>query len=240
MAIRTLGDSGSRVVKHPILVCAGAIALGMLGASSAAAQSAPAYPAAHTLPPNEIVAIVRSTGIEPLSRPVRHGPNYTLHAVDPAGHPVRVVVDARLGRIVAVAPAPHAHFAAPVLPPPYARPPAAVAAVPDGYGPASRTTLLPAPPADPAAALAARERLPVAPGRPALASNPKASATPLPRPRPQLAAAEGGSDSAPPQAPAAKPPMATAAAGKEAAPANAGKDSAPAVAPPAPKVEEHE
>jgi hypothetical protein len=95
------------------------------------------------LPPHEIVALVRSTGLVPLSRPMRRGPIYVLHAVDPAGQEVRVIVDARLGRILRVVPLLGPRYAMPVVPPPYGRPPGPIAMAPDGYGPNSRIAALP-------------------------------------------------------------------------------------------------
>jgi hypothetical protein len=56
------------------------------------------------LPPYEVLAIVRSKGLEPLSRPHRHSGSYTLRAVDPRGREVQVTVDARMGRVTKVAP----------------------------------------------------------------------------------------------------------------------------------------
>jgi hypothetical protein len=212
--------------KHTIAICTGLLALGAAVAAPACAQMAPVYPAAVALPPYEIVAIVRSTGLEPLSRPVRHGPAYTLQAVGPAGYPVHVTVDARLGRIVRVVPAAHPRFAAPVLPPPYARPPAGIAMVPDGYGPGARAAVLPPSFEGPYGSLAGRERLPPGPGRPAAttAADGQASPTPLPRPRPQFAAAEP-----PPAATVAPqtPPPAAANDTKDAKPA--GTRAAPPV-----------
>jgi hypothetical protein len=105
-------------LKQTIAITAGLLVLGLATAGDALAQAAPVYPAATQLPPYEIVAIVRSTGLEPVSRPVWRGQVYALHAVDPAGHPVRVTVDSRLGRIMSVTPAAHPRFAAPALPPP--------------------------------------------------------------------------------------------------------------------------
>ena len=236
----------------------------------AAAQGGPGYPAPAAMPPYEIIAIVRSTGFEPLSRPVRHGPTYSLQAADPAGRPVRVVVDARLGRIVGVTPVTHGRFAAPIMEPPYGRPPAGVASVPDGdgYGPVTRTGVLP--PGGEGTngmTLGSRERLPMGPGRVASAntgeSQPQAAqphVTPLPRPRPKLAAAD------PAPAAAAAPIAATAAgapvaatpapaahkdtvqaknlvqpAAPTVAPPAAPSASAPVAAPPiAPVVEQHE
>jgi hypothetical protein len=216
-------------LKQTITITAGLIALGLATAGDALAQAV--YPAATQLPPYEIVAIVRSTGLEPLSRPVRHGQTYVLHAVDPAGHPVRVTVDSRLGRIMSVTPAAHPRFAAPALPPPYARPPAAIAAVPDGYGPGPRAAVLPPSYEAQYGPLAGRERLPLGPGRPAAApaaADSHATPMPLPRPRPQYAATE------PATTDGAQPAPATSNAHTQAPAA-----SAPP-APPAPVVEQHE
>ena len=57
------------------------------------------------LPPYEIMSIVRSTGLAPLTRPMRRGPYYVLVAVDRVGRQMRVVVDAQLGDIVNLRPA---------------------------------------------------------------------------------------------------------------------------------------
>src|SRR5882724_8199936 len=104
-------DRGS-VVKS-VALCAGLLAssLTVSGAVLAqpvpppvypgAAYSGPAYPGpvyraapypgpVHPgygpgLPPYEIVAVVRSTGLEPLTRPVRNGAVYALRALDPVG-----------------------------------------------------------------------------------------------------------------------------------------------------------
>jgi hypothetical protein len=98
----------------------------------------PAYPGTVSpgdgvaLPPYEIAAIVRSTGLEPLGRPVRQGPAYAVRAVDPAGEEVRVIVDARLGRIVKVIPLMEPRYAMPLMRPPFGRPPRPIAMIPDG------------------------------------------------------------------------------------------------------------
>jgi hypothetical protein len=57
-----------------------------------------------SLPPYEILTIVRSTGLEPLGQPARRGAHYALRAVDAADREVRVLIDARSGRIVSVRP----------------------------------------------------------------------------------------------------------------------------------------
>jgi hypothetical protein len=57
------------------------------------------------LPPYEIMSIVRSTGLAPLTRPMRRGRYYVLVAVDRVGRQMRVVVDAQLGDVVNMRPA---------------------------------------------------------------------------------------------------------------------------------------
>src|SRR5262249_22449833 len=80
------------------------------------------------LPPYEVAAIVRSTGLEPLGRPVRQGQAYAVRAIDDAGEEVRVIVDARLGRIIKVVPLMEPRYAMPLLrPPAFGRPPRPVA-----------------------------------------------------------------------------------------------------------------
>jgi hypothetical protein len=197
-------------LKSKIALCAGLLAFGLSASERALAQPVPpyypgaVYPGyAPGLPPHEILTIVRSTGLEPLSPPMRRGPVYALRAADRAGQEVRVIVDARLGRIVRIVPAFGPRFAAPIVaPPPYGRPPGGVVMVPDGYGPNSRIAALPpggdgspengpgpagvptAPGHSPAVS-AAPGRAPAvgAPPRPAVQAGP-----PLPRPRPKLAA----------------------------------------------------
>lgn len=56
------------------------------------------------MPPSDIVGIVRSSGLHPLSPPIRRGRVYVLRAMDPSGENVRVVVDAGSGRIFSVTP----------------------------------------------------------------------------------------------------------------------------------------
>lgn len=68
---------------------------------------------ADALPAYEIVTTVRSTGLNPISEPVRRGPYYVLQAYDARGREVRVVADARFGDILSIAPfrAPNATYA---------------------------------------------------------------------------------------------------------------------------------
>jgi hypothetical protein len=72
------------------------------------------YPGFGTLPPQQIVAIVRSAGLGPLGRPARQGPVYVVRANNRAGQELRVLVDAQMGRIVKVVPL---ATAGPSLPP---------------------------------------------------------------------------------------------------------------------------
>jgi hypothetical protein len=60
---------------------------------------------ARVLPPHEILTIVRSTGLDPIGRPVRQGPNYVLHAIDEDDREMRVIVSARRGEILRMVPA---------------------------------------------------------------------------------------------------------------------------------------
>jgi hypothetical protein len=131
------------------------------------------------LPPYEVTAIVRSTGLEPLGRPVRQGQAYAVRAVDEAGEEVRVIVDARLGRIVKVIPLMEPRYAVPLLrPPAFGRPPRPLAMVPDGgiEGPEFNA---------PGPGGLAAGRPAGAPHEPAAQAGP-----PLPRPRPKVAATE--------------------------------------------------
>jgi hypothetical protein len=192
-----------------------AFAASLFCCGSAVPQPLP-YPAGTplALPPYEIVAIVRSTGLEPLSRPARQGPVYVLRALDAGGKEVRVLVDARMGRIVRVVPT--AGQAA--MPPPYGMPPGRV--VPDGNGPNSRVVGVPppygalpypsppygAPPASgsplpdhPEGSVAS----PAPPGGAAAItpSSPKRVSPPLPRPRPKAVAIENEANAAPVNSP---------------------------------------
>ena len=202
-----------------IALCAGLLAVG-LAASAQAQPIAPYYPgtaypganypgamypgAGPALPPYEIVTIVRSTGLEPLSRPLRQGPTYVLRAIDPAGQEMRVIANARTGRLLQVVPVPGARYVGPMTPPPYGRPIGRM--VPDGNGPSSRIAGLPP---------GAQDAPVAAPPLPrAVQAGP-----PLPRPRPKVAAAEQpppaaetkettGAITRPPTPPAPPPPAA--------------------------------
>jgi len=92
-------------LKKQLAVCAGLLLLGAAGRADAQAVYPGAAVSEAALPPYEIMSIVRSTGLAPLTRPMRRGPFYVLVAVDRVGRQMRVVVDARLGDIVNLRPA---------------------------------------------------------------------------------------------------------------------------------------
>jgi hypothetical protein len=218
-------------VQKQIALCAALLGAGLF-ATSAQAQPQPvtpyypgtAYPGAMypgggpALPPYEILTIVRSTGLEPLSRPLRQGPAYVLRAVDPSGQEMRVIADARTGRLVKVVPVAGARYVGPMTPPPYGQPAARTA--PDGYGANSRIAGVP-------------PGTEVAPG--AAAPPPAVQAgPPLPRPRPKIAVAE---QPAPAPATAATPqavPAQAAPAQASPAPAAEAKETTGAISPPKP------
>jgi hypothetical protein len=74
------------------------------GAAGAAERASRPPIAPSVLPPHEILTIVRSAGLNPVSRPARRGVNYLLRAVDEGGQEVRVVVDGRIGEVITVTP----------------------------------------------------------------------------------------------------------------------------------------
>src|SRR5258708_8495076 len=127
------------------------------------------------LPPDYGAACVRWTVLEPVGRPVRQGQAYAVRAIDEAGEEVRVIVDARIGRIVKVIPLMEPRYAMPLLRPPYGRPPRPVAMIPDNgiEGPEFNR---------PGVGGSAAGRPAGAPHEPAAQARP-----PLPRPRPKVA-----------------------------------------------------
>ena len=83
---------------------------------AAAGAHGRAYPSTKVwLPPHEITAIVRSTGLKPLHRPARHGASYAVRALAPTGEEVRVILDARIG-IVRIDPVRMPIYAMPATP----------------------------------------------------------------------------------------------------------------------------
>ncbi|HEV3371646.1 MAG TPA: hypothetical protein VG145_03800 [Xanthobacteraceae bacterium] len=226
-------------MKKQLAICAGLWLLGFGAAGTAAAQTIYGSPELSdpVLPAYEIMSIVRSTGLRPLTRPMRRGPYYVLVAVDRVGRQMRVVVDAQLGDIVNLRPAvavgsygPEA--GRPVVMPSVATPPADVGGATPGYGsrPGGDNAQAPTPPRSipnartvNAAPTAAPPPSRVAVAEPALPPPP-----PLPRPRPKLAL-----NDAPAQSPVPAPAQSAAPAPAE---TQAGRPAGtpPAVAPPAP------
>ncbi len=232
-------------MKKQLAICAGVWLLGLGAAGSAAAQAIYAGPGLSepALPPYEIMSIVRSTGLKPLTRPMLRGPYYVLVAVDRVGRQMRVVVDAQLGDIVNLRPA----VAAASYGPEVARPnglPGVAMPPPDaagrtvyGQNPSANSGLPPMPPRTipnsrpanaPSAASPPRTHVAVAePALPALPPPP-----PLPRPRPGLALNEAPAQvpaQAPAEAPAAAPAVkpSAPAATLSAAPSGAGDAAKP-------------
>lgn len=201
-----------RVLHQKIALCVGVLALSLTASGSASAHPPPqpyypgaARPGTAVLPPHEILAIMRSTGLEPLSRPLRFGPVYVLRAVNPSSREVKVIVDARSGRVLKVHPVLLQRY---VLPPSYGPSPGQTANVPDGYGANSRIAAKPPSVEGPPVRGLAAGALPAVPVPVAAPPRPTAQAgpPPLPRPRPKLAAAE--STPATIAAPQAPPPQA--------------------------------
>jgi hypothetical protein len=104
---------------------------------------------AGVLRPREIMGMLRSTGFDPLDRPVRRGPNYVLRAIDANEREVTLVINGRNGRILSATPLRTASRMLPGapsgvtmgewqrMPPGYTPPPGYVPQ--PGYGPGSPT-----------------------------------------------------------------------------------------------------
>jgi hypothetical protein len=132
-------------LKKQLAIWAGLCLLGLGATGTAGAQTIYAGPGYASpgyaspglpdpaLPPYEIMSIVRSTGLAPVTRPVRRGPYYVLVAVDRVGREMRVVIDAQLGDIVNLRPALAAGSYGPELGRPNG-PPGFAAAPPDTTG----------------------------------------------------------------------------------------------------------
>ena len=56
------------------------------------------------LPFEDVIALVRSMDLDPVTAPIRRGARYVVRAVDQYGNMVRVVVDGQLARVVALRP----------------------------------------------------------------------------------------------------------------------------------------
>ena len=243
-------------MNHRIALRAGLAALGVAGIMATPVQ-AQVYlepggqavpPPQHDLgglPPSEILAAVRSSGLRPLTQPARLGPQqYVVLASDNMGGQLRVVVNANTGRIVHAAPAHDPRFAYdPVRPRGFVptSPQHGVIAPPPTYSaappPDLRTATPPLPPrtaraapqTPPTAAPSHNQNLAGAPD--ATGSVPTRPArTPLPRPRPAMAANEASAAAAPASPTPARPVETSPEADTPAAaqPAPAAPSAAPA------------
>ena len=81
-----------------LILCAAPLA--WAGEASAEPAGAAQSAAVDGLPPHEIFAMVRSSGFDPVSRPVRSGRTFTLRAIDRYDLELNLVVDARTGRVL--------------------------------------------------------------------------------------------------------------------------------------------
>jgi len=223
-------------------VCVGLTALGAGGVASAQGQMVYADPPPYGGPPpaamegglpaSEILMVVRSSGLRPLTQPARRGPRYVLLASDNMGGQLRVVVSAYNGRIIHAAPAYDPRFAyhpvrprglIPGVPPQQAAmAPHPAPELKDPTPPLPRNARTTAAPPQTSRLASAPDTTPAAPTRPAR--------TPLPRPRPALAANE--TTPAPVSAPQAAPRETSPEAETSPAPA-AAPSAAPATKPPA-------
>lgn len=80
-------------------VAASLAVLPVLAVTPAHAQAGIPQP---SLPPYEVLTIIRSVGFDPAGQPVLRGGVYVIRAIDFDGIPVRVAVNARSGQIVSV------------------------------------------------------------------------------------------------------------------------------------------
>lgn len=210
--------------------------LTLTGALASSATFASDIYGGAVLPAFEVNTIVRSMGFDPTGAPVRRGPVYVIRALDDDDIPLRITVDARSGRVLAVTElAPDDPFNAPGRIGSYPIPPGRVASVPE-YRPAP-TYGTPRPPSAapaPVRQSAVTPRTPSPRSRPAqaaapetTASIPSASTTPgksIPAPVARSAATTATSAAAPSNAGEAAP-----AASKAVAPAVAAKTETPMV-----------
>jgi hypothetical protein len=223
-------------------IFAAVLALGLANVGVADAQGFFFGPRVYEpgLPPHEIMRIVRSTGLTPLTRPGRRGPYYVVIAANRSGGQMRVVVDAYAGEIVRINPMLVAGLYGPQYAPqvaaPYDPPPRTMTAPPEikdpppGLGPNARFDGG-VPPVPPRSVPGARIATAPAAGAPPLTAAPPHAAalparTPMPRARPSVASKE--TPAAAPealQATAPAPPQVTAPAPAVVPPAAPAQDS---------------
>jgi hypothetical protein len=181
-------------VNQKLFICLGLVAAGLVASVPARAQAG--------IPPYEILTIVRSTGLDPLTRPLRQGSTYVLRAADPYGEEVRVVVGAQRGQILSIRPVARVAVQPYEVPPPgyYEDPrygPPRYMPGPGYYGPDARYDVQPSPPAYPRVLTAPRDGS----AKPAAKPAPKAAAVipkkPLAPPAPSETSAPATSASTP-------------------------------------------
>lgn len=84
-----------------LLFAAAVLIFAPIAAAQEGQPPAPGVPP-QALPPQDVLASVRSGGFDPVGRPVRRGSRYEVAAVDPYELDVRLTVDAQTGDILAV------------------------------------------------------------------------------------------------------------------------------------------
>jgi hypothetical protein len=203
------------MIKRRLLMVAAALAV---GTSVAGAQErlGPPVPGAHLLPAHEIITILRSTGFDPVGRPVRIGSRYEVQAIDPDDYGVRLLVDGHTGRILTVR---DSEDAWPMEPP---VPPAGFRQAAGRFGPLSYGPLRPGGLVPPRGIPSRRSSATLDPQK-----------APVPRPRPEVRHEPAVVSNAPgaPTAPgAAAKPNTGAAPSTDSAPSTASAPS-PSVAP---------
>lgn len=93
-----------RIAAACLAAAAATPAVSAAGAASNQISVVPVqYVAPAELPPHDVRAILYSMGLRPIGRPLLWGGYYLVRAIDRHGEFVRVVIDARRGRVVSLA-----------------------------------------------------------------------------------------------------------------------------------------
>jgi hypothetical protein len=205
-----------------LILCAAPLA--WAGEASAEPAGAAQSAAVDGLPPYEILAMVRASGFDPVSRPARSGRTFTLRALDRYDLELNLVVDARTGRVLSAKEVAAPRDAA-------RRGPMPAYDLRDApvygriFGPPEAGFGSPRPPGN-VPAVPSVQSVPNAPNVANVKPEEKASApAPLPRPRPYVVEATGSVPVA------ADTPAVPASPAPEAAPKPNGGESMPPVAP---------
>ncbi|MBX6426638.1 MAG: hypothetical protein IRZ09_12040 [Variibacter sp.] len=85
-----------------ISIAAAALSLALASGSALAQPRWYGVESYGALSPHYLMSVVRAAGLRPVSRPVRLGRTYVVHAVDSYGDTKRVVIDAEFGDIVRI------------------------------------------------------------------------------------------------------------------------------------------